>query len=270
VSYNEKHNEANGEDNRDGVAHNHSWNCGAEGPTDDPQINALRARQQRNFLATLLLSQGVPMLLAGDERHRTQQGNNNAYCQDNELSWIDWQLDEPGRQLLAFTRRLIAIRKAHPELHRPAFFQGWSLPGEEHSDIEWLCPDSLGLLLHCRRRHESAARSHQLPDEVLLLLLNAHHELLPFLLPDSTDAPQWEVLIDTAAPESGGALRLDDEVYHVQGHALVLLRQGGCTLSAAAEAAPAATSVPAAPCPAPLTLGVVEGPLQETVGESCP
>jgi hypothetical protein len=118
--------------------------------------------------------------------------------------------------------------------------------------------------------HEWDARGRPLPDEVLLLLLNAHHEPLPFLLPDSTDDPQWEVLIDTAAPESGGALRLDDEVYQVQSHALVLLRQGGCTVAAAAEAAPAAASVPAATCPAPLILGMVEGPLQETVGESCP
>ena len=281
VSYNEKHNEANGEDNRDGATHNQSWNCGVEGPTDDPQINALRARQQRNFLATLLLSQGVPMLLAGDERHRTQQGNNNAYCQDNELSWIDWQLDESGRQLLAFTRGLIAIRKAHPALHRPAFFQGRGLPGEEHSEIAWLCPDSLemreeewadstshslALLLHSQRRPGWAAGGCPLPDEGLLLLVNAHHEPVLFLLPDSTDDPQWEVLIDTAAPERGGALGLDDEVYQVQGHALVLLRQGGSTVSAAAEAAPAAASVPVATGPAPLTLEVVEVPRKETVG----
>src|SRR5262249_38293376 len=230
--------------------------------------------------ATLLLSQGVPMLLAGDERHRTQQGNNNAYCQDNELSWVDWQLDEPGRQLLAFTRRLITIRKAHPALHRPAFFQGRRRPGEESSDIEWLCADSLemseeewadrtahslGLLLHCRRRHARDVHGRPLPDEGLLLLLNAHHEPLSFLLPDSADDPRWHGVSHTSAPESGGALRLNDEVYHVQGHSLVLLWQGGGTLSA--EAAPAA-SIAAATCPAPRTLEVVEVPLQETVGDT--
>jgi len=224
------------------------------------------------------------MLLAGDERHRTQQGNNNAYCQDSELSWIDWQLDEPGCQLLAFTRRLIAIRKAHPGLHRPAFLQGRRRPGEERREIEWLCPDSLemreeewadrtchslGLLLYGQRRRERDARGRPLPDEGLLLLVNAHHEPVLFLLPESTDASQWEVLIDTAAPERGGALYLDDEVYQVQDHSLVLLRQGGGTVSAEAEAAPAAASVPVATCPAPLILEVVEVLRKETVGESC-
>src|SRR5439155_3107594 len=118
VSYNEKHNEANLEGNRDGTDDNRSWNCGVEGPTDDPAVIALRRRQQRNFLATLFLSQGVPMLLAGDERNRTQRGNNNAYCQDNELSWLDWTLDPDHEALLAFTRRLIELRTAHPVFRR--------------------------------------------------------------------------------------------------------------------------------------------------------
>lgn len=124
VSYNTKHNEANGEDNRDGDEHNNSWNCGVEGPTDDPAIRELRLRQMRNFLATLLLSQGTPMLLAGDERGRTQQGNNNAYCQDNSLSWVDWSPDPEAEHLLAFTRSMIALRRRHPSLRRRNFFQG--------------------------------------------------------------------------------------------------------------------------------------------------
>ena len=128
MSYNEKHNEANGEDNQDGESHNRSWNCGVEGPTDDPRINALRLRQQRNFLATLLLSQGVPMLAHGDELGRTQRGNNNGYCQDNELTWVDWDLDERQAELLAFTRRLVQLRKDHPVFRRRRFFAGQRRP----------------------------------------------------------------------------------------------------------------------------------------------
>jgi isoamylase len=141
VAYNDKHNEANGEENRDGNDHNLSWNCGVEGPTQDPAVLALRARQQRNFIATLLLSQGVPMLLAGDEIGRTQHGNNNAYCQDNELSWLDWTPDDGKRSLLEFTRRLIALRAAHPVFRRRDFFQGRPLIGTAIRDIVWLQPD---------------------------------------------------------------------------------------------------------------------------------
>src|SRR5215208_3744230 len=124
VSYNDKHNEANGEDNNDGTDDNRSWNCGVEGPTDDPEVDTLRERQQRNFLTTLLLSQGVPMLLGGDELSRTQNGNNNAWCQDNEISWFDWDLEESQRRLLEFTRRLIRLRKEHPVFRRTRFFGG--------------------------------------------------------------------------------------------------------------------------------------------------
>ena len=138
MSYNEKHNEANGEDNRDGENHNRSWNHGVEGPTDDPAINALRARQQRNFLATLLLSQGVPMLLAGDEIGRTQQGNNNAYCQDNELSWIDWE--HADSDLLYFTVSLLAFRRAHPVFRRRRWFEGRPLTARDVRDIAWFTP----------------------------------------------------------------------------------------------------------------------------------
>lgn len=141
VSYNEKHNEENGEDNNDGDDHNRSWNCGAEGPTDDEEINALRRRQKRNFLATLLLSQGIPMLLYGDETGRTQNGNNNAYCQDNETSWMTWDLSENDRKLMDFVRRVIRIKKNHPVFRRRKFFQGKKLPGTELRDITWLTPD---------------------------------------------------------------------------------------------------------------------------------
>src|SRR5690606_20912021 len=139
VSYNDKHNEANQEGNNDGHNDNRSWNCGAEGPTDDEEVNRLRARQQRNFLATLLLSQGTPMLLGGDEFGNSQQGNNNAYCQDNEISWYDWQ----GRDeaLLAFTRKLIRIRKEHPVLHRQKFFSGRPIRGTEVHDVMWFRHD---------------------------------------------------------------------------------------------------------------------------------
>src|SRR5207253_8516221 len=141
VSYNEKHNEANKEENKDGNNDNRSWNCGAEGETQDAAVVELRARQQRNFLATLLLSQGVPMLVAGDETGRTQGGNNNAWCQDNEISWVDWEWDEQGRDLLEFTRQLIRIFHQHPVLRRRKFFQGRPVRGAEIKDISWFRPD---------------------------------------------------------------------------------------------------------------------------------
>ena len=142
MSYNEKHNEANKEDNHDGSDNNSSWNCGAEGPTDDPEIAGLRRRQMRNFLATLLLSQGVPMLLGGDEFGRSQGGNNNAYCQDNEISWLDWEgMGDEGKALLSFARKLIALRRAHIVFHRHRFFLGEIIPGTEVKDVVWLRPD---------------------------------------------------------------------------------------------------------------------------------
>ena len=140
VSYNDKHNEANLEDNRDGTDDNRSWNCGVEGPSDDPEVNALRARQQRNFIATLLLSQGVPMLLGGDEIGRTQHGNNNAYCQDNEISWYDWNVDGDGEALLEFTRRMIELRAEHPVFRRTTFFAGDTDEGGL-PDVFWFRPD---------------------------------------------------------------------------------------------------------------------------------
>src|SRR5438876_11306220 len=198
VSYNDKHNEANLEDNRDGNNNNLSWNCGVEGPTDDPVIRGLRARQKRNFVATLLLSQGVPMLLAGDEIGRTQRGNNNAYCQDNEVSWISWTLDDEHRRLLDFVRRMVQLRRNHPIFRRRHFFQGRPLHGSDTKDIVWLQPDGtemtteewdkdfarcLGVYLAGAALGETDARGNPVGDGDFVVLFNAHHEPLPFRLP---------------------------------------------------------------------------------------
>ncbi|WP_394650047.1 glycogen debranching protein GlgX [uncultured Deinococcus sp.] len=211
VSYNDKHNEANGEDNKDGANDNQSWNCGAEGPTDDPEINALRARQQRNFLATLLLGQGTPMILGGDELGRTQGGNNNAYCQDDEISWYDWSSVDEG--LLAFTRKAIALRKAHPALHRRKFFSGRTIRGEDVRDIVWLRFDgaemsdedwnnpqtqSMGIFLDGNGLDDIDAEGRPLVDDHLLLLLSASHVDLSFKLPNLADCGEWELLLDTS------------------------------------------------------------------------
>jgi isoamylase len=223
VSYNEKHNEANGEGNRDGHDHNISWNCGVEGETDDPQVRELRARQQRNFLATLLLSQGVPMLQAGDEISRTQRGNNNAYCQDNEISWLDWNLDDDQRKLLEFTRRLIRFRRQHPVVRRRRFFQGRPIRGSEVKDVTWFRLDgaemseadwqndsarTLTVRLAGDQIDEVDERSHRILDETLLILFNAHHEPLPFTLPQQRRQTEWELLLDTRGWRVGGRRKL--------------------------------------------------------------
>jgi glycogen operon protein len=216
VSYNGKHNEANREDNRDGSDNNHSWNCGAEGPAGDEGIVALRERQIRNFLATLLLSQGVPMLLAGDEFGRTQGGNNNAYCQDSDLSWLDWEgIGERGRALREFTRTLIGIRRDHIVFHRYRFFYGQTIPGTDVKDVVWLRPDgtemteadwndpvakAIGIrvsgeagLMHLTERGE------QEPDDTFFLLVNASHEPATFHLPADLDESKCAVVVDTSA-----------------------------------------------------------------------
>jgi glycogen operon protein len=212
VSYNEKHNEANGEDNRDGHNENLSWNCGAEGPTDDAEINRLRERQKRNFLATLLLSQGVPMLLAGDERGRTQMGNNNAYCQDNAVNWVDWSDTLERAALLQFTRRLITLRRSHRGFRRRDFFAGRPLHGREAKDIHWLKPD--GAEMTDEEWEKSQARSlavylaggdlgeldrYGAParDDDFLILFNAHHEPVEFR-PPAFDGGAWHAVLDTA------------------------------------------------------------------------
>jgi isoamylase len=216
VSYNHKHNEPNFEANRDGHDHNLAWNCGVEGPTSDPQIRALRERQKRNLLATLLLSQGVPMLLAGDELGRSQGGNNNAYCQDNPGTWQNWEVDEDGRRLLAFVQRLIGLRRAHPLLHRRDFFRGQPPPGAAIKDILWLSPGGeemteelwkqgyarcLGVYLNGEGLTEIDTRGRHLTDASLLLLFNAHHEDLDFALPALPPSPVWRRLLDTSRDE---------------------------------------------------------------------
>jgi isoamylase len=212
VSYNEKHNEANGDENRDGHDDNLSWNCGVEGETDAPEILALRARQRRNFLATLLLSQGVPMLQAGDEIARTQGGNNNAYCQDNEVSWLDWELDEEKETLLDFTRFVVKLFHQHPVLRRKKFFQGRRIRGSEVEDLAWFRPDgqemleddwnnentrALGLRLAGDAIADVDDQGNRIVDDTLLILLNAHYEPLPFVLPAHRADVQWELLLDT-------------------------------------------------------------------------
>jgi len=212
VSYNQKHNEANGEDNRDGANDNESWNCGAEGPTDDPAILALRGRQMRNFLATLLLSQGVAMLQAGDELARTQRGNNNAYCQDNEISWIDWNLNRASEELLEFTCYLVRLNKQHPGLRRRTFFQGRQILGAEVKDVTWFRPDgqemadadwtpktaaAFGLRLGGDAIDEVDRRGRPVRDDTLLILLNPTWKPVPFVLPVQSGTNRWELLLDT-------------------------------------------------------------------------
>jgi glycogen operon protein len=241
VSYNEKHNEANGEENRDGHNENLSWNCGAEGPTDNREIIALRARQQKNFLATLILSQGVPMLLAGDEIGRTQRGNNNAYCQDNEISWMDWKLDRSKRELLEFTQLLIRLFHQHPVLRRRVFFQGRRIRGSEVKDLAWFKPDGkemtdddwnngfarcLGLRLAGDAIEEVDARGNRILDDTLLILLNAHHEPVNFVLPAHRRKVRWQAVFDTQEETIKRRQRLvrGGTDYPLEARSLVLLR----------------------------------------------
>ena len=213
VSYNEKHNEANGEDNRDGETHNRSWNCGVEGPTQDPKVNAIRNRQKRNFLATLFLSQGIPMLLGGDEIGRSQNGNNNSYCQDNEISWFDWQSAET--ELLEFTRQLIQFRKQHPVFRRRRWFEGRPIHGDQVHDICWFTPDglemaeehwgegsakALGVFLNGSAINSPDARGERVVDDSFYLLFNAHHDPLRFTLPKRQWGEQWVAVLDTNEP----------------------------------------------------------------------
>ena len=211
VTYDEKHNEANGDGNRDGDNNNQSWNCGVEGPTDDPKINMLRRRQRRNFLTTLLLSQGVPMLLGGDEFARSQNGNNNAYCQDNEISWINWQRDEKQNQLLEFTKKLTHLRKDHPVFRRPKFFQGRRIRGSEIKDVMWFNPGGnemsdeewsspfvrcLGMLLSGDTADVVNFEGEPIRDDTFLLLINSHFEPIQFVLPGQEHLG-WELFLDT-------------------------------------------------------------------------
>jgi isoamylase len=240
VSYNGKHNEANGEDNRDGSDDNRSWNCGHEGTTDDPGVLALRARQQRNLLASLFLSQGVPMLSHGDEVSRTQHGNNNAYCQDDPLAWVRW--DESNERQLEFVRTLSALRRDHPVFRRRRFFLGQSRGADGPGDISWLTPTgermtdedwnagyakSLGVFLNGDAITEPDARGRLVRDDSFLLLFNAHAELVGFTLPGVEFGERWEYALDTDDPARTGdrqAAKARDRV-EVPGHSLVVLRR---------------------------------------------
>ena len=240
VSYDHKHNEGNGEGNRDGTDDNRSWNCGTEGPAADPAITELRARQKRNFLVTLFLSQGVPMLLAGDEMGRTQRGNNNAYCQDNEISWMDWNPQRraaTGEDLLRFTETLAGLRHDHPVFRRRRFFRGQGPDGEK-GDIIWLTPagevmtdgdwgasyaKSLAVFLNGDAISEPDPRGGKITDASFLLLFNAHSNPVTFTLPEASYAAGWEVVIDTAAG-APGAIHPPKQEIDVGDHAVVVLR----------------------------------------------
>jgi len=212
VSYNEKHNELNNDKNRDGDNNNQSWNCGVEGPTSDPQINDLRDRQRRNFLTTLFLSQGVPMLCGGDEWGRTQDGNNNAYCQDNEISWFNWERNEKQNQFFEFTRRLIQLRREHPVFRRPKFLKGRRVPGSEIPDVMWFNPGGnqmteeewtspfvrcLGMLLSGDATDVLNFEGESVRDDTFLLLINAHYEPIAFVLPGQEHL-EWQLILDTS------------------------------------------------------------------------
>ena len=238
VSYNQNHNEANQEGNRDGSDNNDSWNCGHEGPTDDPNINALRARQKRNFIATLMLSQGVPMLLAGDELSHTQQGNNNTYCQDSELSWLNWELTEDQAKFLEFVRGVTQLWHEQPVLHRRTFFQGRSIRGEGVMDVSWFSPAGqdmsdddwtgfikcLGMRLAGDLIGELDERGDPIIGDTLLVLMNAHHEPIPFTLPPTNPEHKWECLFDTS-DDAGACKTLDGgEVYALRDRSMATFR----------------------------------------------
>jgi isoamylase len=242
VSYQDKHNEANLEDNHDGADQNLSWNCGVEGPTDDPTILRLRSKQKRNFLATLFLSQGVPMLLAGDEMGRTQAGNNNAYCQDTELSWVNWELKPDDLELLEFARRMIALNKTHPVFCRRSFFQGRRIRGTDIKDIVWLKPDGtemtdeewkqsfarcLGVLLAGEAPEELDERGRPRKDDDFLLLLNAHYESIPFVLPAAHPDARWQLELDTSRDAGLGrdGVFPAGQTYPLEGRSVALLRE---------------------------------------------
>jgi glycogen operon protein len=239
VSYNDKHNEQNGEGNGDGDSNNHSWNSGAEGPTDDRETLELRERRTRNFLATLILSQGVPMLCGGDEIARTQHGNNNAYCQDNEISWFDWERARQHDDLLAFTRALIQLRREHPVFRRRKFFQGRRIRGADVKDLTFLEPNghemtdqawdadfvrAFMVLLGGDSIDEMDADGARVTDDTFLLLLNAHHGTLTFTLPSPPAGQHWERAFDTVEPRIHPVAAPRGGRYRLRTHAVALFR----------------------------------------------
>jgi isoamylase len=236
VSYNEKHNEANGENNRDGNSSNRSWNCGAEGPTDDRAIIELRNRQKRNMLATLLFSQGTPMLLGGDEFGRTQRGNNNAYCQDSDISWFDWNIGEDGNDLLAFTKRLIKLRQSYPALRQSRFLTGqhdealgikdvtWiNANGSEMQDANWkdASMKCFGMLLDGRAQKTGIKRRGQ--DTTVLMVMNSYEGVVDFTFPKSEEGKAWSLLVDTNIPDAAPEAAFEfGSIYQVTGRSLLL------------------------------------------------
>ena len=237
VSYNEKHNEANGENNQDGSTDNRSWNCGAEGPTEDPAINALRERQKRNFLATLLLSQGTPMMVAGDEFGRTQQGNNNAYCQDNEISWLNWNIGEQGQNLIRFVQCLTKLRHKYPILRRTRFLTGEYNQELDVKDVTWINANGsemqesnwadaamrcFGMLIDGRAQTTGIRKRGQ--ETTLLIVFNAHHEVVQFTLPECTGGREWSLVIDTNIPGKENGTFTTGDTYEVTARSVIVLR----------------------------------------------
>ncbi|NJO70958.1 MAG: glycogen debranching enzyme, partial [Oscillatoriales cyanobacterium RM1_1_9] len=225
-----------------GESHNRSWNCGAEGKTDDPTVLALRNRQRRNFLVTLLLSQGVPMIVSGDELGRSQQGNNNVYCQDNELSWIDWDLQESNGILLDFTRQLIYFRRRHPVLRRRKWFQGQAIYGSGVEDLGWYNPDgaemteeqwnvgfakAIGVFLNGEEILARGSQGERVIDESLYDFFNAHYELIEFSFPDNLQQYQWKLLIDTKEPNfvNTEIFFAGDQAVPVSARSIIVLRR---------------------------------------------
>jgi glycogen operon protein len=242
VSYNDKHNDANPHNNEDGESNNLSWNCGAEGPTNHPEILALRGQQKRNLMASLLLSVGVPMISGGDEMCRTQQGNNNAYCQDNELSWTHWDLDAEQREFLEFTRRLVAFRKHEPVMTRRKYFQGRSIRGAGVKDIYWLDPSgremtdetwnapsvrSLGVLMVGNAIDEVDERGRQVTGDTVLVLLNAHDRDVPFVLPKTEEGKSWLRAIDTICATTPEERWNGETQYPLRGRTMALFTLNG-------------------------------------------
>jgi isoamylase len=241
VSYNDKHNDANGEDGRDGADDNRSWNSGVEGPTDDPAVLALRARQQRNFIATLMLSQGVPMLLHGDELGRTQHGNNNGYAQDNEITWVDWET--PDHPLIEFTAALARLRREHPTFRRRRFFNGRPVRREEGApipDIVWARPDgtqmqpedwdsgfgkAVAVFLNGDGIRERDRRGEPISDHHFIVLFNAGDEAIDFEIPAVEFSPKWDVVVDTAGEHANTEPVEPGSSLAVQGRSLMVLRE---------------------------------------------
>ncbi|MDZ7739983.1 MAG: glycogen debranching protein GlgX [Bacteroidales bacterium] len=239
VSYNQKYNEDNGEDNKDGEDHNISWNSGEEGPTDDPEVIALREKRKRNFLGTLLLSQGVPMISHGDEYGRTQQGNNNAYCQDNEIAWMNWEWNNDHKKLHDFTRKIIGLRNQYPVLHRRRYFKNRPIQGEGIKDIRWLNTDGLdmskeewdtsfircmGMLLNGELMLEMDEYGNKITGDVLLILVNSYWEPVSFTLPHEELSSKWETLTDTAYPDMTDQDKQVKNIYKIAPRSLALLK----------------------------------------------